>query len=165
MEVTRTYYSSPIGWLEISGNEKGISSINYLENDPEQGFARPECLEECARQLDEYFHHKRKSFDLDLQPGGTAFQSGVWQQLQRIPFGETISYIDLARKIGNTGAVRAVGHANGQNPINIIIPCHRVIGANGKLTGYGGGLWRKQWLIKHEKSLSIPELFDQLTDL
>ncbi|MDR1680771.1 MAG: methylated-DNA--[protein]-cysteine S-methyltransferase [Prevotellaceae bacterium] len=108
-------------------------------------------LQACIRQLDEYFAGRRRSFDLPLAPSGTAFQRGVWQALAAIPYGQTISYLELARRIGNSKAVRAVGRANGQNKIVIIVPCHRVIGAHGTLVGYTGGLWRKEWLLKHEQ--------------
>ena len=104
----------------------------------------------CRSQLDEYFGGKRRIFDLKLEPRGTAFQERVWHELLRIPYGETRSYKDIAIDVGNSQAVRAVGMANGRNPISIIIPCHRVIGINGDLVGYGGELWRKQWLLDHE---------------
>lgn len=107
-------------------------------------------LEDLKTQLAEYFAGSRKQFDLELAPRGTPFQSAVWQELLTIPFGHTISYADLARRIGKENAVRAVGAANGANPIPVIIPCHRVIGSNGALTGYGGGIERKQWLLTLE---------------
>lgn len=159
MELYKTHYSSPIGWIEISGSRQGIQSVIFLDREPEIQAEIPPCLSECIRQLDEYFHEKRKSFVLQLQPEGTEFQLRVWNQLQAIPYGETVSYLEIAGKTGNKNSSRAVGHANGQNPIGIIIPCHRVIGANGKLTGYGGGLWRKEWLLKFEKANTLPGLF------
>lgn len=108
-------------------------------------------LADAVKQLREYFDGKRTEFDLPLAPQGTEFQRSVWRQLQQIPYGETISYLELARRVGNPKASRAVGSANGKNPISIIIPCHRVIGANGKLTGFGGGLPTKETLLALEQ--------------
>lgn len=107
-------------------------------------------LLEAERQIQEYFDGARRTFDIPLRPEGTAFQVRVWEQLLAIPFGKTISYLELAHRIGNEKAVRAAAMANGRNPIGLIIPCHRVIGSNGDLTGYGGGLQRKEYLLKHE---------------
>ena len=152
------YYSSPIGTLLVTGSDNGIRSILYVGD--EAGLVSiPACLSNCIQQLDEYFEGKRIEFDLRIDPEGTEFQKKVWEQLLKIPFGKTISYLDLAIMMGDAKTVRAVGHANGQNRINIVVPCHRVIGANGKLTGYGGGLWRKEWLLKHEAALKMPGLF------
>lgn len=115
---------------------------------------RPNGLtEQTKRQLMEYFSGKRKAFDLPLAITGTGFQKKVWEELRHIPYGKTLSYLGLSRQIGNVKAIRAVGHANGQNPLAIIIPCHRVIGSDGSLTGYAGGLWRKKWLLEHEGAL------------
>jgi len=108
-------------------------------------------LKAGVKQIDEYFKGNRSKFLLNLDPAGTKFQRSVWRQLEKIPFGEVVSYGQIAEAIGNPRACRAVGNANGKNPISIIIPCHRVIGSDGRLTGYGGGLWRKEWLIKHER--------------
>jgi methylated-DNA-[protein]-cysteine S-methyltransferase len=145
------YYHSPIGWLQINGSEKGISSVNFIEDDTAASDAAgSSCLSDCTKQLDEYFNRKRKSFNLKLDLTGTDFQKKVWNELLKIPFGQTCSYLDMAKKLGDKMALRAVGNANGKNPIAIIIPCHRVIGSNGKLIGYGGGLWRKKWLLNLE---------------
>jgi len=111
----------------------------------------PQCLKDCVRQLDEYFIGKRKEFELELLPQGTPFQMKVWQKLMEIPYGKTASYKDIAEAVDSPKAVRAVGGANNKNKICIIIPCHRVIGSDGSLVGYGGGIWRKEWLLKHEK--------------
>ena len=111
----------------------------------------PLLLKKCCKQLDEYFSGKRKTFDVPLDAKGTKFQKQVWRELQKIPFGKTLSYGDIAKKIKNPKASRAVGGANNKNPIAIVVPCHRVIGANGKLVGYAGGLHRKAWLLKHER--------------
>ena len=153
-------YSSPVGLLNISGSDAGIRSILYgdfvKENDKV-----PDSLVECIQQLDEYFNGRRKVFNLLLDAEGTDFQLRIWELLKEIPFGKTLSYLELARISGDIKAVRAVGHANGQNKLNIVVPCHRVIGSNQKLVGYGGGLWRKEWLLKHEASFDMPGLFQQ----
>lgn len=107
-------------------------------------------LEKTMQQLDAYFEGKLQQFDLPLHPAGTAFQQTVWNQLTQIPFAETITYLHMAKRLGNVKAIRAAASANGKNPLAIIIPCHRVVGADGKLTGYAGGLHRKQWLLEHE---------------
>jgi len=149
------YYNSPIGRLEIRGTDSHILSVLFAEGETSSSGATTDVLEECIRQLDQYFHGTRQQFELPLLPQGTPFQQSVWKQLQKIPFGATSSYRDVAKAIGNPAAVRAVGLANGRNPITIIIPCHRVIGSNGKLVGYGGGLWRKEWLLKHEQNIVL----------
>lgn len=146
---SKTYYSSPIGILEIKGTESGITSIIFT-NDGEEAENIPEILDRACNQLDEYFKGERQSFDLKLSLNGTEFQRKVWDELIKIPYGERVTYRDIAEKLGNPDAVRAVGNANGKNPISIIVPCHRVIGSNGKLTGYAGGIDRKDWLLKHE---------------
>ena len=148
-DIQKTYFESPIGMIEISGDEKGISSVEFFE-DRKNDSKNTDHLKNCLKQLDEYFSGKRKSFSLKLNLKGTEFQKMVWKGLLKIPFGETVSYLDVAKGIGNEKAVRAVGNANNKNNISIIIPCHRVIGSNGKLIGYGGGLWRKKWLIDFE---------------
>ncbi|MCB0212904.1 MAG: methylated-DNA--[protein]-cysteine S-methyltransferase [Anaerolineae bacterium] len=154
----KAYYSSDIGLIEITSSPEAIQSLYFIEAgavpEPISQATEPKILNACLTQLDEYFRGRRDSFELPLEPEGTPFQKAVWQQLLRIPFGQTASYLDIARMVGNAKAVRAVGAANGQNPISVIIPCHRVIGSNGKLTGYGGGLWRKAWLLQHEGVLS-----------
>lgn len=153
------YHPSPIGPLLLAGDEQGLRQL-YMDNHPhwtppEQWFCARNELDTVCRQLDEYFEGKRECFDVRLAPQGTAFQQTVWQALLQIPFGHTWSYGELAMSIGNPKAVRAVGTANGANPISIIIPCHRVIGSNGTLTGYGGGLERKQVLLQLEGSWLI----------
>jgi methylated-DNA-[protein]-cysteine S-methyltransferase len=150
METYKTYYNSPLGPIEMVGAQDNILSLGFVE-DMLQGDAElPFCLKACLKQIDEYFKWKRKEFLLNLEPLGTDFQKRVWQQLRKISFGETASYGDIAKAIDNPNASRAVGNANRINPICIITPCHRIIGSDGSLTGYGGGLWRKEWLLKHE---------------
>lgn len=145
------YYRSPIGLIEIKGNEEGILSLFFIE-EMECFDDVNEIITKCIHELDEYFKGDRKTFDINLIIKGTEFQNKVWNKLLLIPYGETASYRDIAIQIDNVKAVRAVGSANGKNAISIIIPCHRVIGANGTLTGYAGGVWRKDWLLEHEKA-------------
>lgn len=157
--MEKTYYLAPIGLLEICGSEKGIVSISFAAN-VDNVIENPVCLRGCVTQLNEYFERKRKSFDLVLDVEGTDFQKKVWSELMKIPYGKTKSYNDIAIKLGDKEAVRAVGNANGKNPIPIIVPCHRVIGSDGKLVGYAGGLWRKKWLLGFENKDFQGELFD-----
>ncbi len=158
-ELFTGYYRSPIGVLEITGSANGVSSILFVDDDVEDDLAAPPVLQDCVSQLDEYFTGRRKEFSLTLDLQGTEFQKRVWRELQKIPFGKTVSYLDVAMSVVTRESVRAVGRANGQNPVPIIIPCHRVIGSDGSLTGYGGGLWRKRWLLNFESSTPQDELF------
>ncbi|MGD1008706.1 MAG: methylated-DNA--[protein]-cysteine S-methyltransferase [Candidatus Aminicenantales bacterium] len=150
-------YESPIGSIEIKAEGKDIVEVNFVEK---SGLMRPpgasaaggpEALRACLSQLEQYFRGKRTSFSLPLKLEGTAFQKKVWAALLRVPFGKTTTYGAIAAALGNKRAGRAVGGANHRNPASIIVPCHRVIGSDGRLTGYGGGLWRKEWLLDHEK--------------
>lgn len=147
-------YISPIGPLEIKTRNRAVCSIRFL-NEPADDKEYLPLSSNIRKQLDGYFNHQITSFDLSLAPEGTSFQKKVWQALQNIPYGATITYGELSKQIGDTKAVRAVGRANGQNPIPIIIPCHRVIGKNRKLTGYAGGIERKKWLLRHEGALLL----------
>lgn len=153
MPTETTYYQSPLGLLEISADEGGITSLYFVDEKTKPIAKNNELLKEAVIQLEEYFNGIRKEFGLKLNPQGTDFQKKVWTELLNVPFGKTNSYLDLSKKLGDAYAVRAVGNANGSNPISIIVPCHRIIGNNGKLVGYGGGLWRKEWLLNHEKSI------------
>ncbi len=145
--------STPVGTLKIIVSEEGLYAILWEH----EFFEHISCsrnhpiIVETMRQLDEYFRGTRIGFDLPLAPKGTSFQMQVWQELQKIPYGQTISYGEQAARVGDKKKARAVGMANGQNPISIVIPCHRVIGSNGHLTGFGGGLDNKAWLLKHEQ--------------
>jgi methylated-DNA-[protein]-cysteine S-methyltransferase len=154
MEGFKAYTLSPIGPLEVSGVAGGIMSVAFVEKRLRSDRHLPGCVEDCVRQLDEYFKGTRKEFSLKLLPEGTPFQKQVWQELRRIPYGKAVSYGDVARAIGKPFAFRAVGNANNKNPIAIIVPCHRVIGSDGSLVGYGSGIWRKEWLLKHEGAKS-----------
>jgi methylated-DNA-[protein]-cysteine S-methyltransferase len=145
----KAYYKSDIGTIEITGDEDGITAVDFTEQEPPYSEIPP-CLADCVSQLDEYFRKDRKEFSLNLKLQGTEFQKKVWGELLKIPYGTTASYADIAKAVGNEKCVRAVGNTNGRNKIAIIIPCHRVIGKDGSLTGYAGGLWRKEWLLKHE---------------
>jgi methylated-DNA-[protein]-cysteine S-methyltransferase len=151
MKEFKAYYPSPIGPLEVYGTSDGIVSVNFVKRRLPNDRDLPECVKEGIRQLDEYFKGVRRRFSLKLLPHGTPFQELVWRQLKRIPYAKVVCYGDVARAIGKPKACRAVGNANNKNPIAIIIPCHRVIGSDGKLVGYGSGLWRKEWLLNHEK--------------
>jgi methylated-DNA-[protein]-cysteine S-methyltransferase len=146
-----THFLSPIGTLEITADDGFIVQVSFLDEEPSIKNSDP-TLDRCVSQLEEYFGKSRSAFDLPLKPSGTDFQKSVWDELQRIPNGRTISYMDLAKKLGDPKVIRAAGTANGKNPIAIIIPCHRVIGTDGSLTGYTGGIKRKQWLLEHESS-------------
>lgn len=154
-----TYYKTPIGIARIVGDEDGISSISVVDGEQETSDVIPEPLQECVRQLDEYFKKERKTFSLKLNPDGTEFQKSVWDELQQIPYGEKRSYMKQAEKLGDVKAIRAVANANAKNPIWIVVPCHRIIGSDGSLTGYAGGLWRKRWLLEHENPPSQQSLF------
>ena len=155
-------FDTPIGTLRLVGDDRRIERIdlpNAATREPdaawrEQRRTLPTALETGKRQLREYFDGKRREFDLPLAPDGTGFQCRVWRELRRIPYGETISYGELARRIGKPTAARAVGAANGRNPLAIVVPCHRVIGADGTLTGYGGGLPVKEALLALERRVA-----------
>jgi methylated-DNA-[protein]-cysteine S-methyltransferase len=146
-------YRSPIGMMEIQGTDERITSIMFIEEPGADlcGDERPGVLKECAKQLDEYFRGKRRTFTFPYQLDGTTFQKKVWEALKDISYAETSTYKEIAVHIGNEKAVRGVGSANGRNRLSIVVPCHRIIGSNGKLTGYAGGLWRKEWLLRHER--------------
>jgi methylated-DNA-[protein]-cysteine S-methyltransferase len=155
LEISRMTYvrycESPIGKLTLLSDGESITGL-YFDRTIENALQKDiPILIDAERQLAEYFGGWRQGFDLPLHPHGTEFQQAVWRALLEIPFGQTQSYSSIARRLGQEKAVRAVGLANGRNPISILIPCHRVIGANGSLTGYGGGLWRKKYLLNHEE--------------
>jgi methylated-DNA-[protein]-cysteine S-methyltransferase len=153
MEPVSTYYHSPIGILKISGTDEFISEVSFHDKTEMQRGRKknlPPLIIHCLEQLIQYFNGELRKFDLPLHQEGTKFQQGVWNYLLTIPYGKTISYLDLARLTGDKNATRAVANANGKNDIAIIVPCHRVIGSNRELTGYAGGLWRKKWLLELE---------------
>lgn len=151
------FINSPLGTIKVSATDEGITSVLFTDED---GISdnHPH-LREAITQLEEYFSNKRTIFDLPLAPQGTDFQKRVWNELLTIRFGKTTTYLDMAKRLGDEKVIRAAASANGKNPIAIIIPCHRVIGSDGKLTGYAGGLSRKEWLLKHEGASSQVDLF------
>lgn len=175
------YINSPLGITKIMGDEEGVASVSVLnyntfeetsEVEPDNlSFQRkresnekvsdviPEVLEDCVLQLNEYFQGTREQFSLKLNPQGTPFQERVWKALLTIPYGKTTSYLELSKHLGDAKAIRAVANANGKNPLWIIVPCHRVIGSDGSLTGYAGGLYRKKWLLEHESPYKQQALF------
>lgn len=156
MEVA--FIQSPLGITKIEGDEDGITVISVL-SEGELTIEIPEELQDAVDQLNEYFEGKRTEFTFKLNPKGTDFQQKVWQELLNIPFGKTTSYLELSKKLGDVKAIRAVASANGKNPLWIVVPCHRVIGTDGSLTGYAGGLWRKKWLLEHESPSKQQSLF------
>ena len=151
--------NSPLGFTKIVGNEDGIASVTVLNSEEKTTDIIPIELEDCVIQLNEYFEGTRKAFNIKLNANGTNFQKRVWKQLEEIPHGKTTSYLEISKQLGNVKAIRAVANANGKNPIWIIVPCHRVIGSDGSLTGYAGGLHRKQWLLEHESPYKQQTLF------
>lgn len=157
--IASAFIQSPLGITKLEGDENGISSITVLDSEEELTKIIPEVLEDAEYQLREYFEGKRQHFDLDLNPQGTDFQKRVWEALLDIPYGRTTSYLELSKTLGDIKAIRAVAAANGKNPLWIIIPCHRVIGSDGSLTGYAGGLHRKKWLLEHESPVKQQSLF------
>ena len=155
-----TYYASPIGVMHISGTASVVDTIEFIDNKDEHHQQHPSSLVdtplavECTEQLIQYLQGARRVFELPLHQEGTPFQTKVWNELAGIPFGKTISYSDMARRLGDLKAIRAAASANGKNRIAIIIPCHRVVGSRNDLVGYMGGLWRKKWLLEHENKIA-----------
>lgn len=159
MNYTNTsYLNSPVGWLKIITNNKELISISFEEKEEESSENLPEIHLQTIQQLTEYFEGTRKEFQLNLAPEGTDFQKKIWELVSKVPFGKTLSYLEVAIASGSEKNSRAVGLANGKNPIPIVIPCHRIVGSTGKLTGYAGGLERKRWLLLHEQKHSGQQL-------
>ena len=152
------YLKTPIGYAEFLGDADGLAAITVYDEEKPIGIV-PDVLQDAVYQLEEYFEGKRSIFDLVLNPQGTVFQKRVWNELGNIPYGKTISYLELSKRLGDVKAIRAVAAANGQNPLWIVVPCHRVIGSNGNLVGYAGGLHRKKWLLEHESPVKQQKLF------
>lgn len=153
-EFFQKYIDSPLGVLRIKTSNDFLMNISFVSQYEKSSTTQPDILKNTEIQLKEYFEGIRKSFQLRLNPAGTVFQKEVWKWIENIKFGTTASYLDIARQIGSPKNTRTVGMANGKNPIPIVIPCHRIIGSNGKLTGYAGGLDRKRWLLQHEIQFS-----------
>ena len=153
-----TYYQSPLGRLRIGGTDTYISEISFADQTDAASAARdadlkgpvPPLIIQCIEQLIQYFQGQRRVFEFPISQDGTEFQQRVWNELMAIPFGKTISYLELSRRLGDTKTIRAAASANGKNNLVIVCPCHRVIGSKRDLVGYGGGLWRKKWLLDHE---------------
>jgi methylated-DNA-[protein]-cysteine S-methyltransferase len=150
---------TPLGTCAITGDENGVSVIHVLDVAQPVSKKIPASLKEAVSQINEYFTGIRTDFTFPINPSGTEFQKTVWQELRNIPFGKTVSYMDITKKLGDVKAIRAVASANGRNPLWIVVPCHRVIGSDGSLTGYAGGLWRKKWLLEHENPPTQQSLF------
>lgn len=158
-ELVLAHIQTPLGIAKIEGDENGIVVISIVD----EGIVSeviPSVLQEAVTQLQDYFDGKRTHFDFKMNPKGTEFQQKVWKGLCGIPFGKTMSYLELAKQLGDVKAIRAVASANGKNPLWIVVPCHRVIGTDGSLTGYAGGLWRKKWLLEHENPSTQQSLFE-----
>ena len=154
------YLNTPVGTLEIKGDIDGLAFVNFIDPEESESKIISESLQNTVQQLSEYFEGNRINFKLKLNPEGTFFQKKVWQQIKDIPFGKTASYQEIANQLGDPKAIRAAASANGKNPIAIIIPCHRVIGSDGSLIGYAGGLHRKKWLLEHENPVKQQSLFN-----
>jgi methylated-DNA-[protein]-cysteine S-methyltransferase len=148
-----------LGFTEIIGDENGISKIHVFDEEQKVSKKIPLELQEVVSQIQDYFEGNRDDFNFKLNPKGTDFQQKVWKELLNIPYGKTMSYQELSIKLGDVKAIRAVANANGKNPLWIVVPCHRVIGSDGSLTGYAGGLWRKKWLLDHENPVKQQSLF------
>lgn len=154
------FINTPMGILELKGDAEGLASVLFKDEENDVVSEKiPKELKDAALQLQEYFEGNRKEFNLKLSPEGTDFQKRVWEELQQIPFGKTTSYQQMANTLGDPKVIRAAASANGKNPISIIIPCHRVIGSDGSLTGYAGGLHRKKWLLEFESPSPQQSLF------
>jgi len=152
-ELYYTHYESPVGLLQIGGTDNYITELTFLDNKDQILHGEPgisDTIHQCTEQLIEYFAGRRKNFNIPVHQEGTDFQKRVWSELMEIPFGKTISYLDMAKRLGDPKCIRAAASSNGKNHIAIIVPCHRVIGSDKSLVGYGGGMWRKKWLLQHE---------------
>lgn len=152
-ELHYTYYESPVGLLKIGGTDQYIGEVSFVDNPDQLTYGEPgisEIMHQCTEQLIEFFHGNRRNFDVPIYQDGTTFQQRVWGELLEIPYGKTISYMDMAKRLGDPKVIRAAASANGRNNVAIIVPCHRVIGSDRSLIGYAGGMWRKKWLLQHE---------------
>jgi len=153
------FISTPLGIAKLAGDSDGLSSITVVDTEEILSTSIPSTLKNASEQLQEYFEGKRDTFQMKLNPQGTDFQKRVWDALCLIPYGKTVSYLELSKTLGDVKAIRAVASANGKNPLWIVVPCHRVIGSDGSLTGYAGGLHRKKWLLNHESPVKQQSLF------
>jgi methylated-DNA-[protein]-cysteine S-methyltransferase len=159
-DTFHTYYQSPVGLIRISGTDQYISEVSFIDTiqkpPGDNGHTRqlPPLAIQAIEQLIQYFNGSRRFFDFPVNQEGSDFQHKVWHELVNIPFGKTISYLELSKRLGDTKVIRAAASANGRNHVAIVIPCHRVIGSRNDLVGYGGGLWRKRWLLEHENKIA-----------
>ena len=157
--MEKVVINSPLGFVLIEGNENGISKISVTSDETVLSKIIPKLFIDVVLQLNEYFDGKRTDFKFKMNATGTEFQKKVWNELLKVPFGKTASYQEITNKLGDPKAIRAVANANGKNPLWIVVPCHRVIGSDGSLTGYAGGLWRKKWLLDFENPVKQQSLF------
>ncbi len=158
--IKTVFIRTPLGIASIAGDENGITKISITEDSKKKlSVDIPDVLEEVVIQLLDYFEGNRNTFEIKLNPSGTDFQKKVWKELSKIPFGKTVTYLDIAKQLGDPKCIRAAASANGKNPLWVVVPCHRVIGSDGSLTGYAGGLWRKKWLLEHENPVKQQSLF------
>jgi methylated-DNA-[protein]-cysteine S-methyltransferase len=157
--MEKVVINSPLGFVLIEGNDNGISKISVTSDEAVLSVSIPELFNDVVKQLNEYFDGNRVDFQFKMNPIGTEFQKKVWEELLKIPYGKTVSYQEVTNNLGDPKAIRAVANANGKNPLWIVVPCHRVIGSDGSLTGYAGGLWRKKWLLEHESPVKQQSLF------
>lgn len=159
-EVFSTYYQSPLGLIHISGAAEFITEISFIDtvqhapSAPAENGSLPKIILDAVEELIQYFQGERTVFGFPIQQEGTDFQKRVWHELMEIPYGKTISYLELSKRLGDTKAIRAAASANGKNNIAVVVPCHRVIGSRNDLVGYAGGLWRKRWLLEHENKIA-----------
>ena len=157
--MEKVVINSPLGFVLIEGNEEGISKISVTSDETILSETISDLFDDVVTQLNEYFQGNRTDFQFKMNPIGTDFQKKVWEELLKIPFGKTVSYQEVTNNLGDPKAIRAVANANGKNPLWIVVPCHRVIGSDGSLTGYAGGLWRKKWLLDYENPVKQQSLF------
>ncbi|WP_139956885.1 methylated-DNA--[protein]-cysteine S-methyltransferase [Flavicella sediminum] len=159
MKLEKIAVATPLGIAKINGDADGVRSLIFTDKKSPVTKVIPEVLQECVTQLEEYFNGTRTEFTVKINPQGTEFQRKTWKSLQAISYGKTMSYLEQSKVLNKPKAIRAVANANGKNLLAIIIPCHRVIGTDGSLTGYAGGLWRKKWLLEHESENKQQSLF------
>lgn len=159
MKLEKIKINTPLGVLKINGNAEGIHSVIFSNKKSPVSKEIPKVLQECVQQLEEYFEGTRKEFTVKLNPQGTEFQRKAWKSLQTIPYGKTMSYSEQSNLLNKPKAIRAVANANGKNLLAILVPCHRIIGSDGSLTGYAWGLERKDWLLNHESNIKQQSLF------
>lgn len=157
--MEQAFIATPLGVAELNGDSDGLRSVRILDGGARPSDILPESLEDACYQLKEYFVGARHIFDLKLNPDGTAFQQKVWRAISEIPYGKSCSYLQLSKTVGDPNAIRAVATSCGKNPLWVLIPCHRIIGSDGSLVGYGGGLHRKKWLLEHESPNKQVKLF------